>query len=446
MNYIKPLALTTIAAALAACGGDDSNDDQAYLRVLHASADAPNVDVALNGDVVLRDVSFQQGTGYLEINDGLTTVEIRVAGTETVAFSTEVDLMDDGYYSVIAINDVAELDLKVIDDTSTYTDGDADVTVVHAATVADDVDIFVTAPGDDPDASADTPTLDGVPFEANATLEAVAAGDYEVFIGGDESEELVYASGELSVSADIALVAVNSTKGRSPVSLIAWSDSGATTVLDNSAELRVVHAVDDIDVDVFANGELFIDGFVYKTVNGYTVLEPGTVSVAISADAEGTQGLGATLANLSGDLTLERGESYIVIASGDSNAVTEAELIVLTDVREATDMTQGYVRLVHGSSSTAADPVDIFVYENGTTQPASPTFPDVEQGQDTGYVALAPATYTVDIAADGTTSPAISGTDALGFAAGDVKTAIAIGDSSGLEALLLDDMRGSGME
>ena len=176
MNYIKPLALTTIAAALAACGGDDSNDDQAYLRVLHASADAPDVDVALNGDVVLRDVSFQQGTGYLEIEDGLTTVEILVAGTETVAFSTEVDLMDNGYYSVIAINDVAELDLKVIDDTATYTDGDADVTVVHAATVADDVDIFVTAPGDDPDASADTPALDGVPFEANATLEAVAAG------------------------------------------------------------------------------------------------------------------------------------------------------------------------------------------------------------------------------------------------------------------------------
>lgn len=443
MSYIKPLALTTIAAALAACGGDDSNDDQAYLRVLHASADAPNVDVALNGDVVLRDVSFQQGTGYLEIEDGLTTVEILVAGTETVAFSTEVDLMDNGYYSVIAINDVAELDLKVIDDTATYTDGDADVTVVHAATVADDVDIFVTAPGDDPDASADTPALDGVPFEANATLEAVAAGDYEVFIGGDESEELVYASGELNVAGDIALVAVNSIKGRSPVSLIAWSDSGATTVLDNSAELRVVHAVDDIDVDVFANGELFIDGFTYQSVNGYTVLDPGTVSVAIAAD---DQGLGNALANLSGDLTLERGESYTVIASGDSGAVTDAQLIVLTDTRAAEDASNGYVRLVHASSATAADPVDIFVYENGMTQPQSPTFADVEQGQDTGYVALSPATYTVDIAADDTTSPAISGLDSLPFAAGDVKTAIAIGDSSGLDALLLNDKRGSGVE
>lgn len=442
MKYIKSFALTAIAASLAACGGDDNDDGKAYLRVLHASADAPAVDVAVNDEVVLQNVSFQQGSGYLRIDDGATKVDILVAGTDTVAFSVETDLMDDGYYSAIAINDLADLDVKLIDDTDNFFDDDADVTVVHAATAASDVDVYVTAP----DAELGEPTLDAVPFEADATLEGVAAGDYQIRVAGDESDEVVYNSGTVPVSGDVALVAVNSNKGRSPVSLIAWSATGASTVLDFSAELRVVHAVDDIDVDVFANGELFIDGFVYKTVNGYTVLEPGTVSVAISADAEGTQGLGATLANLSGDLTLERGESYTVIASGDSNAVTEAELIVLTDVREATDMTQGYVRLVHGSSSTAADPVDIFVYENGTTQPASPTFPDVEQGQDTGYVALAPAIYTVDIAADGTTSPAISGTDALGFAAGDVKTAIAIGDSSGLEALLLDDTRGSGME
>ena len=194
---------------------------------------------------------------------------------------------------------------------------------------------------------------------------------------------------------------------------------------------------------LFANGQLFIDSFTYKSVNGYTVLDPGTISVAIAPE---DQGVGNALSNLSGDLTLERGESYTVIASGDDGSVTDAELIVLTDTRAATDDTQAYVRLVHGSSAAAADPVDIFVYENGTMQPTAPTFEDVVQGQDTGYVALAPATYTVDIAADGTTTPAISGIDALPFAAGDVKTAIAIGNGSGLEALLLNDKRSSGAE
>ena len=209
-------------------------------------------------------------------------------------------------------------------------------------------------------------------------------------------------------------------------------------MLDNSTELRIVHAVDDIDVDVFAGGELLIDGFNYKDVEGYLTLEPGTVSVAIAAAGSG---IGSALENLSGDLTLERGESYTVIAAGDDGAVTDASLIVLTDQREASNSANADVRLVHGSSAAAADPVDIYVYVNGTTQPSEATVADVELGQDTGYLSLAPNGYTIDIAADGTTSPAISGLTNVALAAGDVKTAIAIGDGSGLEPLLLDDSR-----
>ena len=366
--------------------------------------------------------------------EGSTEVDIRVSGTETIALSAELDLLEDGYYSVIAINDVADLALKVIDDTATFTDGDADVRVVHAATAAAEVDIFVTAP----DAELSAPTLDAVPFDAAAVLEGVAAGDYQVQIAVDATDDLVYDSGSLAVSSDITAVAVNSTKGKSPVSLIVWTASGVIPVLDNSTELRIVHAVDDIDVDVFAGGELLIDGFSYKDVEGYLTLEPGTVSVAIAAAGSG---IGSALENLSGDLTLERGESYTVIAAGDDGAVTDASLIVLTDQREASNSANADVRLVHGSSAAAADPVDIYVYVNGTTQPSEATVADVELGQDTGYLSLAPNGYTIDIAADGTTSPAISGLTNVALAAGDVKTAIAIGDGSGLEPLLLDDSR-----
>ena len=437
MKYVKTIALATAALGLAACGGDDNNSNdkgEAFVRVLHASADAPNVDVLIDGEAALTNVSFQQGSGYISLPEGSTEVDIRVSGTETIALSAELDLLEDGYYSVIAINDVADLALKVIDDTATFTDGDADVRVVHAATAAAEVDIFVTAP----DAELSAPTLDAVPFDAAAVLEGLAAGDYQVQIAVDATDDLVYDSGSLAVSSDITAVAVNSTKGKSPVSLIVWTASGVIPVLDNSTELRIVHAVDDIDVDVFAGGELLIDGFSYKDVEGYLTLEPGTVSVAIAAAGSG---IGSALENLSGDLTLERGESYTVIAAGDDGAVTDASLIVLTDQREASNSANADVRLVHGSSAAAADPVDIYVYVNGTTQPSEATAADVEFGQDTGYLSLAPNGYTIDIAADGTTSPAISGLTNVALAAGDVKTAIAIGDGSGLEPLLLDDSR-----
>tara|TARA_B110000211_G_scaffold171604_1_gene193746 strand:- start:220 stop:1536 length:1317 start_codon:yes stop_codon:yes gene_type:complete len=437
MKYIKAVALAAATFGLAACGGDNdssSSEGNAFVRVLHASADAPNVDVLVDGEAALTNVSFQQGSGYISLPEGSTEIDIRVSGTETIAVSAELDLLEGGYYSVIAINDVADLALKVIDDTATFADGDADVRVVHAATVAAEVDIFVTAP----DADLSAPTLDAVPFDASAVLEGVAAGDYQVQIAVDATDDLVYDSGSLAVSSDITAVAVNSTKGKSPVSLIVWTASGVIPVLDNSTELRVVHAVDDIDVDVFADEELLIDGFSYKNVEGYLTLEPGTVSVAIAAAGAG---IGNALANLSGDLTLERGESYTVIAAGDDGNVMEASLIVLTDQRKASNEANADVRLVHGSSAVPADPVDIYVYLNGTVQPSEPTAADVVLGQDTGYLSLEPNVYTIDITADGTTTPAISGLTDVEVAAGDVKTAIAIGNGSGLSALLLDDSR-----
>lgn len=439
MKHIKVIALLAATFGLAACGGDDdsnnsSADGQAFVRVLHASADAPAVDILINGQAALSNVSFQEGSGYIGLPEGSTEVGIRVSGTETIAFSAELDLMAEGYYSVIAINDVANLDLKVIDDTASFTDGDADVRVVHAATAAPDVDIFVTAP----DAELSAPTLNAVPFEADAVLEGVAAGDYQVQIAIDETDDLVYDSGSLAVSSDIAAVAVNSQKGKSPVSLLIWTTGGVIPVLDDSAEVRIVHAVDDIDVDVFAGGELLIEAFSYKSVEDYLTVSSGTLSVAIAATGQGVEN---ALANLSGDLSLERGESYTVIAAGDDGAVTDASLIVLTDRREASDSANVDVRLVHGSSAAAADPVDIYVYESGTTQPAAATAADVELGQDTGYLTLAPNDYAIDIAADGTTTPAISGLTDVTLGAGEVKTAIAIGDGSGLDALLLDDSR-----
>lgn len=57
------LAVACLSTLLAACGGDSNsnNDSQAssFVRVLHASPDAPNVDVLVDGTAVLTDVAFQ---------------------------------------------------------------------------------------------------------------------------------------------------------------------------------------------------------------------------------------------------------------------------------------------------------------------------------------------------------------------------------------------------
>ncbi len=438
MNKLTFSSLLLASSLLVGCGADDNDDDGAgYVRVLHASPDAPNVDVLIDGEAVLTNVAFQQGSGYLMVEEGQRDVALRVSGTDTIALSATLSVSDDGYYSVIAQNAVASLELEVLDDTLRYENDSTDVTVVHASPDAGNVNIYVSASGADLPATA---TLSDVPFDANATLADVAEALYQVRITGADSSAVVYDSGEVSIASDVTLVAVNSVKGASPVSLLAWTTT-VTPVLDNKAEVRIVHAVDAVTVDVFANGGELLSDFAYKdTTEGYVSVAAGDLAVAIAAADAGIE---SALSNLSATLTLERGESYTVIAAGDVNDLTNAQLIVLTDTRKATETTQAYVRLVHAASAPAADPVDIFVAAAGSdVSNATPNFNDVVLGQNTGYVELAPASYDVVIAADGATTAAVPNTSGLTFAAGDVVTAIAIGNSvNNLEPIVLDDKR-----
>ena len=439
------LAVACLSTLLAACGGDSDSKDYSYVRVLHASPDAPNVDVLVDGKAVLTNVAYQQGSGYLKIEAGARDVSLRVSGTETIALDANFTLNDDGYYSVIAQNQVASLEFEVLDDTTKQNNGSIDVTVVHASPTAGSVDVYVTADGVDLPGMA---TLKNVPFDANATLSEIASGNYQVRITGAGSTDVVYNSATLPVSADVTAVAVNSTKGVSPVSLLIWADA-VTPVLDASAEVRIVHAVDAVDVDVFTGGAELLGDFSYKdttigkanaSATGYLTVASGDLPVAI-APANG--GIDAALETLSGTLTLERGESYTVIAAGDVNDLPGTQLIVLNDKREVSAAGKADVRLVHAAAASAADPVDIYVAATGADISTNdPTFADVTIGQNTGYTALEGTTaYQVVIAADGTKTPAISGLTDTTFGADSVTTAIAIGNASGLDKIILTDDR-----
>ncbi|WP_150912712.1 DUF4397 domain-containing protein [Marinobacter halotolerans] len=438
INFAVAIALAG-SFLVAGCSDSDGvapKGPTANVRVLHASPDAPAVDVAIDGDVVLTSVEFQQGTGYLEVPAGAREVSILVGGSEVL--SETFDVQDGESYSIIAQDVVANLDLVALNDTDRRANGTADVTVVHASPSAGDVDIYITAAGDP---LPGTTPLDDVPFGTNATLGNQPAGDYQVRITPAAGTDVVYDSGTLPISSDVTAVAVNSVKGVSPVSLLIWAEANpaVTAVLDNTAEVRVVHGVEDVAVDVFVDGDAVASNFMYTNVSGYLVVPAGDRDVAV---APAGQGVGNALASLSDTLTVERGESYTVIAAGDSNNLSDTQLIVLGDRRSASDDTQADVRLVHAAAAPGAQPVDIFVLPAGQAPVVGDdTFGDVVIGQDTGYTSLPPASYDVTISPDGTTTPAIS-VPGLSLAAGDVKTAIAIGASDGtLDALLLDDLR-----
>ena len=80
----------------------------AQLRVVHFSADTPAVDIAPDGakpaDAIVKNLSYPNATKYLDVPAASYDLEVRAAGTSTVALQLDPITLDAGKaYSVFAI-------------------------------------------------------------------------------------------------------------------------------------------------------------------------------------------------------------------------------------------------------------------------------------------------------------------------------------------------------
>ena len=85
MKYAKTLILLCGALVLAACDSDSNSNNQGdeeffALQVLHASADAPAVNVYVDGNLVLADVDYKDGSAQLGLPVREGPYRIRVDG------------------------------------------------------------------------------------------------------------------------------------------------------------------------------------------------------------------------------------------------------------------------------------------------------------------------------------------------------------------------------
>ncbi len=98
-----------------------SAEGVAKVRVVHASPDAPAVDIALKGGPVLfRNLAFGQLSGYGTVPASTYDLEVRPTGTTNVALPLDGVAFESGrVYSVFAVGLVAgqTLEVVVVDDT-----------------------------------------------------------------------------------------------------------------------------------------------------------------------------------------------------------------------------------------------------------------------------------------------------------------------------------------
>jgi hypothetical protein len=220
------LAATVFAAG---CSDDDNGGTgpttQAGVRVVHASPDAPNVDVLVDDAQVLSAVPYLGSSSYLEVPSGTRNVKVNAAGTSTTVINADLPLTAGTDYTVIAGGLVSSIEpLVLTDDRTAPPAGNVKVRAVHGAPSAPAVDIYVTAPG--ADLQAATPALSNVPFGAASDYLTVPAGDYQVRVTPAGSKTVVIDSGLLTLAAGQVrtAIAVDNPGGGAPFDFLFLDD------------------------------------------------------------------------------------------------------------------------------------------------------------------------------------------------------------------------------
>jgi hypothetical protein len=478
MNHLGKLIVAAGALVLAACDSDDNDTPpvqppapSTIVQILHASPDAPAVDVLVNGEVALTGVDYKDSSGWGDFDAGTYSVEVQgilPGGNAPVIGPADLAFEADTINTVVALNDVQNIEPLVLTQPDTpVSAGAARVWVLHAANnvqalVGGPVDVYVTAP--DADLTAEAPLGS---FNFKETLPAdgpaeLTAGDYQIRVGvgtpGDANFLLAYDSGTVTLpdGADLVIAAVpNTTLGESPVSLVVLDSDGSSEILSNGtpAALRVVHASNNTPaVDVFADGAALIEGLEFPNfapVDGPTEVPAGTYSVAVAPAGAGVEGAAIGPA----DLEFAAGTTTDVIAVGRLGG-TEGTIEELTVTLAGDDPRQiplfAKVRIVHASVTAASlspDTVDIYVTAPGTDisdESVAPTLTDVAYLANTGYLSVAGGTYDITVTVSGSRTPAIGPLQDVVLQDGGIYTVIARdalpGDAAtDLGVILIDD-------
>ena len=473
---IRLLGLLTLSL-LAAAGCDSSSNNagfvpppftppagEARVQALHASPDAPAVNITGLTASAIEGVDYKTGSAALTLTEG-TYAGVQIDGilpdgsTATVIGPVDLDFEADVLYSILAIGDDLAIEPLILTQPDTSVPaGNTRLRVVHAAPNAPEVSVFLTAPG--ADLSSETPVVTFAFGEDAGPVEVPAGGPYQIRVTAVTAFDplsVVFDSGELSLDdgANLLIAAVENTTSAdginledSPISLVLLDGSGSSEILDANAtaELRVVHASADTPaVDVIVNDDLanpLVPGLSYPDFapapTGFVEVPGANYDISVVDSATQT----AEPINIDG-LLLEAGVTYDVIAY---NEFATVDVLLETDDYRRLE-TAAKVRLIHASTvadAVSPEGVDVYVTAPGTDlSTVEPTIDNFEYGVNTGFIELTPGDYEVTVTADGSIDPAIP-TTPISIAANGIYTAIARDPrpdvpNDGLGLILLDD-------
>lgn len=162
-------------AAAATTQSQVGNQSQAQIRLVHASPDAPPVDIYVDGEPAVENLSFGNATDYVSVQPGMHNITITEAGNpDNVVFQQDVPVRP-GQYTIAAAGEISQnatqqFEPVLLVDDAQVGQNESMVRLAHLSPDAPAVDVTVAGTGD--------VLFDNVTFGNATDYETVPPGNY----------------------------------------------------------------------------------------------------------------------------------------------------------------------------------------------------------------------------------------------------------------------------
>lgn len=186
-----------------------------YIRVLHASPDAPGVDVYLNNRQLARNLTYRSFTPYTGVTSGNYSIRVFPAGqTINPVIDTRIQVAPNSIYTAAAIGTLANIEPYLIPDpVISPLANRARVRFVHLSPNAPEVDITL------PDG---TPLFQGIGYKEFTNYRSLAPGRYtlQARLAGTGNVVLNVPNIVLRPGRNLSIYAVGLAGGNPPLQVL----------------------------------------------------------------------------------------------------------------------------------------------------------------------------------------------------------------------------------
>lgn len=404
----------------------------AMVRAIHASANAPKVDVYVKGNPtpVVTGLTYGQTSGWLEVPKGSYTFELRASpskASDPIAYATGALAIDDGaMISAVAAGLLGSTDLEasfrilpIAENFAAPAAGKCRIRAIHAGADAPAVGIDV---GNDNPAAPEVASLARFADTGAAGVELPAGQRLAVGIDKDSARVTAFSTPKIPDGSQLLLIATGYLADNS-FALLGIGPNGSIGFIKQDPIVYALHAGSDApNVDAFVGDVEIISNLAFGKVSPKIQVQPGEYQLDFFGATDGTDRPDTKPAAVASTGQLQAGESYLAVATG-LLANNSFKLVGVRDGFTRAD-DKAVLRLIHGSPDAPA--VDTGLVEDGSLSPV--LFPDLSftKSSDEAGLAAAPGHLSIGVTPAGQSStivkqftfPATEGQRGLVVAAG----------------------------